>query len=76
MPGQMQLQQIQTSSGPTLIAVPSQQVTARATPPPQQLATSQAALALAKKSKKKKKKEEEPRFDLANLIKISGIKIN
>jgi hypothetical protein len=74
VPGQMQLQQIQTSSGPTLIAVPSAQMTARATPPPpQQITTSPATLTLAKKSKKKKRKEEEPRLDLANLIKISGM---
>lgn len=67
VPGQMQLQQIQTS-GPTFIAVPSP-AAQRTTPPPP---PAPAAIAI-KKLKKKKKEKEEPRLDLANLIKISGI---
>lgn len=66
VPGQMQLQQIQTS-GPTFIAVPSP-AASRTTPPP----PTPSAIAI-KKLKKKKKDKEEPRLDLANLIKISGI---
>ncbi|RZF49214.1 hypothetical protein LSTR_LSTR010944 [Laodelphax striatellus] len=88
----IQLQQIQTSSGPTLIAVPS----SMAAPPPQpqpapspspapvQTPTPPPSPSLHKKppppqpppitaSKKKKKREEEPRLDLLNLMKISGI---
>lgn len=62
----LQLQQIQTSSGPALIAVPQPSTP---TPPPQ---PSQSPT-LIKKAKKKKKKEEEPtRLDLANLMKLSG----
>ncbi|KAL1117375.1 hypothetical protein AAG570_004701, partial [Ranatra chinensis] len=68
VPGQMQLQQIQTSSGPTFIAVPSQATAVQTQPQ-----MTAAALIAHKKAKKKKKKEEEPRLDLANLIKISGI---
>ncbi|KAG8277102.1 GLTSCR protein [Homalodisca vitripennis] len=66
--GQMlQLQQIQTSSGPTIIAVPAPSTP---TPPPQP----PPSPTLIKKVKKKKKKEEEPtRLDLANLMKLSGI---
>ncbi|XP_014261538.2 polyhomeotic-like protein 3 [Cimex lectularius] len=69
VPSQVQLQQIQTSSGPTIIAVPSPAPPRTATP------SQPSPLALAqKKIKKKKKKEDEPtRLDLANLIKISGI---
>ncbi|CAH1390151.1 unnamed protein product [Nezara viridula] len=66
VPSQMQLQQIQTS-GPTFIAVPSP-AASRTTPPP----PTPSAIAI-KKLKKKKKDKEEPRLDLANLIKISGI---
>lgn len=73
----MHLQQIQTSSGPTLIAVPSPAIAQQpksSSPSPQHNSPTNIAALAQKKIKKKKKKEEEPRLDLANLIKISGIK--
>ncbi|XP_073974926.1 uncharacterized protein isoform X2 [Rhodnius prolixus] len=76
VPGQMHLQQIQTSSGPTLIAVPSPAIAQQpksSSPSPQHNSPTNIAALAQKKIKKKKKKEEEPRLDLANLIKISGI---
>ncbi|XP_054289400.1 mucin-4-like isoform X1 [Macrosteles quadrilineatus] len=61
----LQLQHIQTSSGPALIAVPAPTTP---TPPPQPSSPKN-------KLKKKKKKEDEgpTRLDLANLMKLSGI---
>uniref|UniRef100_A0A0A9XCI3 GLTSCR protein conserved domain-containing protein n=3 Tax=Lygus hesperus TaxID=30085 RepID=A0A0A9XCI3_LYGHE len=81
VPGQMQLQQIQTSSGPTLIAVPANTQPAQRSTPSPQTHSQPTAIAIAhKKLKKKKKREDEQpppqthhRLDLANLIKISGI---
>ncbi|CAB0001001.1 unnamed protein product [Nesidiocoris tenuis] len=82
VPGQMQLQQIQTSSGPTLIAVPAQQPAPqpapRAVSSPQAPQTTAITFAHKKLKKKKKREDEQPappthRLDLANLIKISGI---
>lgn len=61
----LQLQHIQTSSGPALIAVPAPTTP---TPPPQPSSPKN-------KLKKKKKKEDEgpTRLDLANLMKLSGM---
>lgn len=70
VPGQMQVQQVQTTAGPALIAVPTVPGT---TAVPTLGAIPTPVSPLHKKLKKKKKREEDPpRLDLANLIKISG----
>uniref|UniRef100_A0A8D8SMH6 Uncharacterized protein n=1 Tax=Cacopsylla melanoneura TaxID=428564 RepID=A0A8D8SMH6_9HEMI len=69
--GSLQLQQIQTSSGPTFIAVPTQ----AALQPPQQHPQPATSPKKVKQTKAKKKRDDEQgsRLDLANLMRISGI---
>ncbi|KAI5701669.1 hypothetical protein M8J75_011936 [Diaphorina citri] len=74
--GSLQLQQIQTSSGPTFIAVPTQ-AALQQQPQPQPQHHPQPATSPKKikqtKAKKKKDDEQGSRLDLANLMRISGI---